>query len=126
MSFDKRLRQRLMGEFDTLRTEIAGMVELDKLQDKDLQDINQHILQVTSILKRNAVNRAKKQETTEVIGDAVNSLADTNQVLVLALQVPEPATVRAILANAPETNAQIAIKLLDSDTRKKWAGWLND
>ena len=138
--FDEKLRRRVLGKriaanIDDIRQAVAERVETDKVlnpQRKKLEDANNVIMaavdDIVQVLTIWGVAQGRNLESSEMVAAAVESLADTAQIISLedAMVDIDPVRILVTLNKAPEISARAAISKLDPEIRQSWLEWLTD
>lgn len=104
------------------------------MQDADrvkLHDIDERLRNLAddllAVLMVEDIAAVKRQESNEVLSQAVSNLADTATLIGGAeVFMMDPKTIRQLLETTNETNGKIAAKLLTPEARARWLEWLND
>jgi hypothetical protein len=132
--FTSDLRKRLQSDVASVRDVVDEILQIDNVVDPQREVLKNAIeeiiratddlLGVSSILD---VAQGKRSEARDGLEAAINRFADTATLASnLDTMNTQPTEIKSTLQNAPKTNAKIAIKLLDDDTRRKWLEWLQE
>ena len=125
------LGKRLESNVNAIRQAVAERAQTDGVLDPQrakLTDANNVIMaavdDIVEILTVWNVAQTRNVETSDVMADAVNDLADTGT-LIQNVDVfdTDPARILSVMIGAPEAAARAAIAQLDPETLKKWRGY---
>ena len=132
-TFYRDLRKRLQNDLSSIRTAIDDNIQTDKIlspQREKLQQANDKIMNavddILGVLSVWNVAEAKKQETTDILEDTLNRVADTATLASnLETLSQDSGLIKYTMENAPPGAGKVAAKRLSPDARARWLEWLS-